>query len=56
MQAEFVAQRAHIGRNKASGGTCYNDDCPEIAKYECRVIICFKNYGCGAMMCKNHRA
>ena len=34
---------------------CYFEGCPNVAKYQCRVVLCCKNFGCGRMMCGDHK-
>ena len=34
---------------------CYYKDCPNMGAYQCRAILCCKNYGCDRMMCDDHR-
>ena len=34
---------------------CYYEGCPNHGKYQCRAILCCKDYGCGRVVCKDHK-
>ena len=42
-------------QSDSDGEQCYKEDCPVEALEECRATLCFRDYGCGKMMCPQHK-
>ena len=35
---------------------CYKEECPNTGVYVCRAMLCCKDYGCGKLLCDQHRS
>ena len=52
----MVAQNPNQMVPQRGDAMCYRENCPNSGVKQCKAFICCKDYGCGKMMCEDHRS